>query len=103
MAALLSVGSRRQIRDDCGFGSAAICIQPKFLQVCYQVTVYTAVQQKFASNDLEGSWTVSRVSHEQMEICVQTAREFILKALEKSCLLPVSEQVSLEVHTLGLT
>lgn len=57
------------------------------------MTVFTAVQQKFASNDLEGSWTVSRVSHEQMEMCVQTAREFILKALEKSCLLPVSEQV----------
>lgn len=45
----------------------------------------------FPSNDLEGSWTASHVSHEQMEMSVQTAREFTWKALEKSCHLPVSE------------
>lgn len=58
--------------------------------------VFAAMQQKFASNDLEGSWTASHVSHEQMAMCVQTAREeFSLKGPEKSCLLTVSGQVSM--------
>lgn len=40
------------------------------------------MQQKFASNDLEESWTATLVNHEQMDMCMQTAREkFILKAL----------------------
>ena len=95
-AAWFSAGSFKQIQGSCWLMCSEMHSSNNSISNFYQVKVFTAMQQKLASNDLEGSWTASHVSYDQMEMCVQTAREeFILKALEKSCLLSVSEQPSM--------